>query len=77
MPVIDDVALSPSDDDAIRMENCMLFRILAAAMGMTIAITGLGYTTGYFPSAHPKMGYALLILGGLITIYYLNKMREK
>lgn len=55
----------------------MLFRILAAAMGMTIAITGLGYITGYFSSAHPKMGYALLILGGLITIFYLNKMREK
>lgn len=55
----------------------MLFKILAAAMGMTIAITGLGYITGYFPSAHPKMGYALLILGGLITIFYLNKMRDK
>lgn len=53
-----------------------LFVILAAAMGMVITITGLCFITGYFQVSNPKSGYVLIVLGGFITLFYLNKMRE-
>ena len=52
-----------------------LFIILAAAMGMVIAITGICFITGYYEVNNPKSGYALLVIGGFITLFYLNKMR--
>ena len=53
-----------------------LFYILAAAMGMTIAITGIAFLTGYFQVSNPKSGYVLLVIGGFLTIFYLNKMKN-
>lgn len=53
-----------------------LFHILAAAMGMTIAITGIAFVTQYFDVSNPKSGYALIAAGGLITLYYLNKLKS-
>ena len=52
-----------------------LFVILAAAMGMVIAITGLTIIAGELVVKNPKSGYVLLVIGGFITVYYLNKMR--
>ena len=52
-----------------------LFVILAAAIGMVITITGLCFITGYYTVNNPKSGYVLVVIGGFITIYYLNKMR--
>ena len=53
-----------------------LFIILAAAFGMFIAITGICFITGYFEVSNPKSGYALLVVGGSIALFYLNKMRS-
>lgn len=53
-----------------------LFIILAAAFGMFIAITGICFITGYFEVSNPKSGYALLVVGGFIALFYLNKMRS-
>lgn len=53
-----------------------LFQILAAAMGMVIAITGLCFKTGYFETTHSDSGYILLGLGLFATIYYLAKLRD-
>lgn len=52
------------------------FYIIAAAMGMTIAITGIAFITEYFSVSNPKSGYGLLVVGGLITLFYLNKLRN-
>ena len=53
-----------------------LFTILAAAFGMFIAITGICFITEYFSVSNPKSGYVLLILGGLITIIYLRRLKD-
>ncbi len=53
-----------------------LFIILAAAMGMVITITGICFVTEYFTVNNPKTGYPLIVLGGFITLFYLNKMRD-
>ena len=53
-----------------------LFIILAAAFGMVIAITGICFITGYFQVSNPKSGYALLVIGGFLTLYYLRKMKD-
>ncbi len=53
-----------------------LFTILAAAIGMVIAITGLGFASGQYTSASPKAGYALIIIGGFLTVFYINKLRK-
>ena len=53
-----------------------LFNILAAAMGMVIAITGLCFKTGYFETSHPALGYVLIGLGLFVTIFYLGKLRS-
>ncbi len=52
------------------------FYIIAAAMGMTIAITGIAFITEYFSVSNPKSGYGLLVVGGFITLFYLNKLRN-
>ena len=53
-----------------------LLHILCAGGGMVIAITGLAYITEYFPSNSPKMGYAFLVLGGAMTLYFLAKLKK-
>ena len=53
-----------------------LFHIMAAACGMFIAITGLAFKTGYFQVDHPDSGYVLLVIGAVITIYYLAKIKS-
>lgn len=53
-----------------------LFTILACAFGMVVAITGICFITGYFQVANPKSGYALLILGGIVTIFYLKRLKD-
>ena len=53
-----------------------LFVILACAMGMVVAITGICFITGYYQVSNPKSGYVLLVLGGFVTLYYLKKLKD-
>ena len=53
-----------------------LFTILAAAFGMVIAITGICFVTGYFAGHSATSGYALIVVGGLVTIFYLRKLKD-
>lgn len=53
-----------------------LFTILAAAFGMVVAITGICFITEYFEVSNPKSGYILLVLGGIMTIIYLKKLKD-
>ena len=51
--------------------------IILAAVGMMIAITGIAFKTGYFQVSTPDSGYALLVIGIIITIFYLRKMNGR
>ena len=53
-----------------------LFTILACAFGMVIAITGICFITGYFQVSNPNSGYVLLVLGGIMTLIYLRKLKD-
>ena len=53
-----------------------LFTILACAFGMVVAITGICFITGYFQVSNPNSGYILLVLGGIMTLIYLRKLKD-
>lgn len=58
------------------MTGGTLFHIIAAAFGMTIAVVGIAFATGYFHVSNPKLGYPFIIIGGFLTFYYLSKLRR-
>lgn len=51
-----------------------LLYTLCCAMGMVIAITGLGFYNGYFPSHSEKSGLALGFIGLFLTVWFLLKL---
>lgn len=51
------------------------FNIIAAAIGMVIAITGICFKVGYFEVSRPDIGYVFLIIGLVITAWYLRKLK--
>lgn len=50
--------------------------IMATAIGMTIAITGICYKTGYFPGHSTTSAFALLVVGVLLTVLGLINLRR-
>ncbi len=50
--------------------------IMATALGMTVAITGICYKTGYFPGHSETSAFALIVIGVLLTVLGLMNLRK-
>ena len=50
--------------------------ILASALGMYVIISGIAFKTGYFPGHSANSSYVLMIVGAIIPIWGLNKLKR-
>lgn len=50
--------------------------ILASALGMYVIISGIAFKTGYFPGHQGASNYVLMLVGAIITIWGLNKLKN-
>ncbi len=51
-----------------------LLYTICCALGMVVAITGLGYYNGYFSGHSQASGAALGIVGLVVTVWFLYKL---
>ncbi len=50
--------------------------IMASALGMTVAITGICYKTGYFPGHSDTSAFALIVIGVALTVLGLANLHR-